>query len=78
MIDLFYSLINEARQVKSTIRLSDFFLRTDIVQRIDNYDSFIRGLLSQIAQEQDQYYTSEVCLMVIPIVLKKLISRLWI
>jgi len=60
MIGLFYSLINEARQVKSKIRLSDFFQRTDIVQRGDNYDSFTRGLLSQIAQEQDQYYTSEV------------------
>jgi len=52
--------MNEARQVKSKIRLSDFFQRTDIVQRGDNYDSFTRGLLTQIAQEQDQYYTSEV------------------
>lgn len=56
----FYSLVNEARNVTSKLRLGDFFQRTDIVQKKDNYDSFIRGLLSQIAQEQDQYYTSEV------------------
>jgi len=60
MTDFFYSLVNEARQVKSKIRLSDFFQRTDIVQREDNFDSLTRGLLTQIAQEQDQYYTSEV------------------
>ncbi|XP_015374037.1 PREDICTED: peroxidase-like [Diuraphis noxia] len=56
----YMDLINEARKVTSKIRLSDFFLRTDIVQRGDNYDSFTRGLLSQISQEQDQYFTSEV------------------
>jgi len=53
-------LVNEARKVTSKIRLSDFFLRTDIVQRGDNYDSFTRGLLSQITQDQDQFFTAEV------------------
>jgi hypothetical protein len=53
-------LVNEARKVTSKIRLSDFFLRTDIVQRGDNYDSFNRGLLSQYSQDQDQYFTAEV------------------
>ncbi|XP_022162140.1 peroxidase-like [Myzus persicae] len=56
----YFDLVNEARNVTSKLRLGDFFQRTDIVQKKDNYDSFIRGLLSQIAQEQDQYYTSEV------------------
>lgn len=52
--------MNEARKVTSRIRLSDFFLRSDIVQRKDNYDSFTRGLLSQHAQSQDQFFTVEV------------------
>ncbi|XP_060870430.1 peroxidase-like [Metopolophium dirhodum] len=56
----YMDLVNEARQVKSKIRLSDFFQRTDIVQRGDNFDSLTRGLLTQISQEQDQYFTSEV------------------
>lgn len=53
-------LVSEARRVTSTIRLSDFYLRTDIVQRGNNYDSFTRGLLTQPAQEQDKFFTKEV------------------
>lgn len=53
-------MVNEARRVTSTIRLSDFFSRVDIVQRNENYDSFIRGLLTQQSQGQDQYFTAEV------------------
>lgn len=48
------------RTVTSKIRLSDFFLKTDIVQRKDNYDSFTRGLLTQQAQDQDEFFTEEV------------------
>lgn len=57
---LFCSLVNEARKVTSKIRLSDFFFKTDIVQRKDNYDNFLRGLLTQHSQEQDQFFTKEV------------------
>lgn len=53
-------MLSETRKFTSKIRLSDFFLRSDIVQRGDNYDSFTRGLLGQTAQEQDQYFTPEV------------------
>jgi len=44
----------------SRLRLSDFFLRSDVVQSKDNYDSFIRGMLTQHAQGQDQFFTTEV------------------
>lgn len=44
----------------SKIRLGDFFFKPDIVQRQGNYDSFIRGLLTQHSQEVDQYFTEEV------------------
>jgi len=40
--------------------MSDFFFKPDIVQRQDNYNSFTRGLLTQHAQEVDQYFTEEV------------------
>lgn len=60
-----YRLVNEARKVTSKIRLSDFYLRSDIVQRKDNYDSFTRGLLTQPPQGQDQFFTEEVCMTVI-------------
>lgn len=53
-------MFNEARRVTKKIRLSDFFQRIDIVQKNDNYDSFYRGLLTQNANEQDQYFTEEV------------------
>lgn len=53
-------MFNEARKLTGKIRLSDFFQRTDIVQKNDNYDSFYRGLLTQKAHEQDQYITKEV------------------
>lgn len=55
-----YSLYNESRKVTSKIRLSDFYLRSDIVQNKDNYDSFTRGLLTQNSQEQDEFFTEEV------------------
>lgn len=55
-----YRLVSEARKITSKIRLSDFYFKPDIVQRQDNYDSFTRGLLTQPAQEVDQYYTVEV------------------
>lgn len=35
-------------------------MRTDIVQQGDNYDSFTRGLLTQHAQGQDEFFTKEV------------------
>lgn len=54
------SLYNEARKITAKIRLSDFFLKTDVVQRKDNYDSFTRGLLTQHAQGQDEFFTEEV------------------
>lgn len=44
----------------SKIRLSDFYFRTDIVQRKENYDNFMRGMLTQHAQGQDQFFTEEV------------------
>lgn len=44
----------------SKIRLGDFYFKPDIVQRQGNYDSFIRGLLTQHSQEVDQYFTEEV------------------
>ncbi|VVC25042.1 Hypothetical protein CINCED_3A001808 [Cinara cedri] len=56
----FIELMNEARRVTSRIRLSDFYFKTDIVQRNDNFDAFTRGLLTQRAQEQDQFFTEEV------------------
>jgi hypothetical protein len=52
--------VSEARKITSKIRLSDYFFKPDIVQKQDNYDSFIRGLLKQKAQEVDQYFTEEV------------------
>jgi len=56
----YYRLVSEPRKITSKIRLGDFFFKPDIVQRQDNYDSFIRGLLTQHAQEVDQYFTEEV------------------
>jgi len=55
-----YRLVSEARKITSKIRLSDYFFKPDIVQKQDNYDSFTRGLLTQKAQEVDQYFTEEV------------------
>lgn len=55
-----YSLVNESRQTTSKLRLSDIFLRPDIVQNKDNYDSLVRGMLTQHAQGQDQFFTKEV------------------
>jgi len=60
MFFFFYSLVSESRQTTSTLRLSDIFLRPDIVQNKDNYDSLIRGMLTQHAQGQDQFFTTEV------------------
>lgn len=54
-------MYNEARKPTGGIRLSDFFQKIDIVQSKDNYDSFYRGLLTQKAQEQDEFITKEVC-----------------
>ncbi|XP_060871134.1 peroxidase-like isoform X1 [Metopolophium dirhodum] len=56
----FIELVSEARKITSRIRISDFFFKPDIVQRQDNYDSFTRGLLTQHAQEVDQYFTEEI------------------
>jgi len=56
----FIELMSESRRVTSKLRLSDLFLRTDIVQKNDNYDSFFRGLITQHAHEQDQYITEEI------------------
>lgn len=53
-------MVSETRRVTSRIRLSDFYLRSDIVQKDKNYDSFTRGLLTQHAQGQDQFFTEEV------------------
>lgn len=58
--DLFYSLVDESRQTTSKLRLSDIFLRPDIAQNKDNYDSLVRGMLTQHAQGQDQFFTREV------------------
>lgn len=52
--------MNEDRRITSKIRLSDFFFRSDIVQKNDNYDSFTRGMLTQRSQSQDQFFTEEV------------------
>ncbi|XP_050432036.1 peroxidase-like [Adelges cooleyi] len=54
------NLVNESRKTKAKIVLSDFFLRTDLVQKDDNYDSFTRGMLTQQAQGQDRFFTAEV------------------
>lgn len=35
-------------------------MRSDIVQDKDNYDSLVRGMLTQHAQGQDQFFTKEV------------------
>lgn len=56
----FLSLVSESRQTTSKLRLSDIFLRPDIVQSKDNYDSLVRGMLTQHAQGQDQFFTTEV------------------
>lgn len=53
-------MVSEARLVTSKMRLSDFYIRTDIVQRKENYDNFMRGMLTQHAQGQDQFFTEEV------------------
>lgn len=53
-------MFNEARRVTGSLRLSDVFSKTDMVQSNDNYDSFLRGMLTQKAQEQDQFVTNEV------------------
>ncbi|XP_015374036.1 PREDICTED: peroxidase-like [Diuraphis noxia] len=53
-------LVSESRQTTSKLRLSDIFLRSDIVQDKDNYDSLIRGMLTQHAQGQDQFFTKEI------------------
>ncbi|VVC25043.1 Haem peroxidase,Haem peroxidase, animal type [Cinara cedri] len=55
----FIELVNEARQTTSTIRLRDYYFKTDIVHGNDNYNSFVRGLLTQPSQELDQLYTEE-------------------
>jgi len=57
---LFYSLVDEFGNVTSKIRLRDYYFIPEIVQKEDNYDHFSRGLLTQNAQDQDQYYTEEV------------------
>lgn len=56
----FYSLVNEARRTTSKILLRDYYFKTDIVQGQGNYDNFVRGLLTQPTQEQDQFFTEEV------------------
>ncbi|XP_060870138.1 peroxidase-like [Metopolophium dirhodum] len=53
-------LVSESRQTTSTLRLSDIFLRPDIAQNKDNYDSLVRGMLTQHAQGQDQFFTKEI------------------
>lgn len=53
-------LDNESRQTTSTLRLSETFLRSDIVQVKDNYESLMRGMLTQHAQGQDQFFTTEI------------------
>jgi len=57
---IFYSLVDESGNVTSKIRLRDYYFIPEIVQNEDNYDRFSRGLLTQNAQDQDQYYTEEV------------------
>lgn len=54
------NLVDESGNVTSKIRLRDYYFIPEIVQKEDNYDRFSRGLLTQNAQDQDQYYTEEV------------------
>jgi len=60
VIFLFSSLVDESGNVTSKILLRNYYFIPEIVQRKDNYDHLSRGLLTQNAQDQDQYFTEEV------------------
>ncbi|XP_050538281.1 peroxidase-like isoform X5 [Daktulosphaira vitifoliae] len=54
------NLMNEFRKTTSSLQLSDVFFKSDLVQENDNFDSITRGMITQHAQGQDQFFTSQI------------------
>ncbi|XP_026813543.1 peroxidase-like [Rhopalosiphum maidis] len=54
------NLVDESGNVTSKILLRNYYFIPEIVQMKDNYDHLSRGLLTQNAQDQDQFFTEEV------------------
>jgi len=54
------SLIGEDRNLLSAVRLSDYFNRPTIIEKVYNFDHLSRGLTTQSQEEVDPFFTSEV------------------
>lgn len=57
---LIFSLVTEARNAYSNIRLSDWFNRPAVLEEGDNFDDLSRGLATQPERLEDDFFDSEV------------------